>query len=191
MYKRPGPVNFTHLLHVGSRPRNPNPIIPNNNKTKTRLGLVLYGAASREQLLESISNEALRISSAAFKTPIANLQILLNKPPLELRRQEFLLRYYFKLKSHIQNPAYASVVITRLQLYFDCRREGGAPVIMRTQKAIENYNLPTQPVLPYITPSKCSRMVENPEVKSELASFRKYSIPANILKAAALENIST
>ena len=114
-----------------------------------------------------------------------------NNNLLEMRRQEFLLRYYFKLKSHIQNPAYASVVNTRLQLYFDCRREGGTPVIMRTKKAIEKYNLPTQHVLPYITPSKYSLMVENPEVNSEVASFRKYSTPFNILKAAALEIIST
>ena len=66
-----------------------------------------------------IVNEAMRISTGAFKsTPVKSLAVLTNEADLNLRRNELLLRYYYKLKHHFVNPAYSSVVNQNLELFF-------------------------------------------------------------------------
>ena len=161
-------------------------------RPKIDYGCMVYGAAMETELkqVEAIANEAFRISSGAFKTtPIANLQVLVNEPPLELRRQDLLLRYFYKLKCHLQNPAYSSVINTNLEVFFNSRNYAKFPIIMRLRKAIELYNIPTQPVLPYITQNQYSWTMTRPEFESELAVARKDSTPAEALKAIALENM--
>ena len=89
-------------------------------RPKIDYGCMVYGAAIETELkqVQAIANEAFRISSGAFKTTsIANLQILVNEPPLEFRRQNLLLRYFYKLKYHLQNPAYSSVINTNLEVF--------------------------------------------------------------------------
>ena len=161
-------------------------------RPKIDYGCIVYGSASSKLLrsVDVIVNEALRISSAAFKsTPIANLQVLLNEPPLDLRRQELLLRYFYKLKCHFQNPAYSSLINTHLQRYFASRKEETSPVIMRLQSAIAKYNVQTQPVLPYITPSRHSWMITKPDVDVDLAILNKQNTPISMLKAIAQDSI--
>ena len=45
--------------------------------------------------LDVVANEAMRITSGAFKTtPVSSMQIMNSEAPLELRRAELLLKYY-------------------------------------------------------------------------------------------------
>ena len=77
-------------------------------RPKIDYGCQVYGAASPTNLkaLDAIANEAMRISLGAFKsTPAMNL-IVANEPELQLKRKEMMLKYYFKLRWHILNPAY-------------------------------------------------------------------------------------
>ena len=162
-------------------------------RPKIDYGSIVYGAASGEklQLVETIQNEALRVSSAAFKsTPVANLQILLNEPSLELRRQEMLLRYFFKLKSHLQNPAYPCIINSQLELFFRSRNYDTSPVVMRVQRAISAHSIPIQPVLPYITPKTYSWQIGRPEIECSLSVFKKNNTPTSILKAMAKDQIA-
>ena len=124
-------------------------------RPKIDYGCIVYGAPTEAELkqVDSIANEAFRISTGTFKsTPTVNLQVLVNEPPLELRRQDLLLRYFYKLKCHLQNPAYSSIVNKRLEVFFRSRNYVTGPIIMRLRQAIQRYNIPTQPVLPYVTP---------------------------------------
>ena len=68
-------------------------------RPKLDYGALVYCSASDSLLksLDVISNEAMRISTGAFKSmPITSLNMLTNKPSLVLRRSELTLRYYFK-----------------------------------------------------------------------------------------------
>ena len=82
-------------------------------RSRLDYGCIVYNSASPTTIasLNSIENEGLRIASGAFKsTPIASLQVVTNQPPLDLRRLQLSLKYYLKLRSHISNPAFRSVV---------------------------------------------------------------------------------
>ena len=59
---------------------------------------IVYGVANTATLksLEMVANEAMRITSGAFKTtPVSSMQVMNSEPPLELRRTELLLKYFF------------------------------------------------------------------------------------------------
>ena len=113
-------------------------------RSKIDYGCIVYGSASETALkhLDVVVNDAMRISTGAFKsTPIKNLNILCNEPELKLRRYDLMLRYYFKLKCHLQNPAYSSLIDDRLELYFNSRQYTMKPVIMRCAKLSINTEL--------------------------------------------------
>ena len=82
-------------------------------RSRLDYGCVVYQSASRttKKLIDPIENECLRIATGAFKsTPIQNLHIIANQMPLEIRRQHLTLKYYIKIRSHIGNPSFFSVV---------------------------------------------------------------------------------
>ena len=90
-------------------------------RPKIDYGSIVYGAASENLIkqLDTIQNEAMRISTGAFKsTPIKSLKVLANEMDLGKRREEQLLRYYCKIKGHFQNSAYQCIVDGNLELYF-------------------------------------------------------------------------
>ena len=84
---------------------------------KLDYGCVIYEAAARESLrqLDTVHHEALRICLGSFRsTPVESLYIMSNEPSLTDRRQDLMCRYFYKLKSHITNPARACVIINSL-----------------------------------------------------------------------------
>ena len=144
---------------MGRRLGDADEAIQSNHKTENRLRMhcVRSSNENRDQKGGLNSKLSIRISTGAFKsTPFANLQVLVNEKPLELRRQDLLLRYFYKLKCHVQNPAYSSIVNTRLEGFFRSRNYVTIPIIKRLRQAIERYNIPTKPVLPYATPCEYS-----------------------------------
>lgn len=144
-------------------------------RPKLDYGCVVYGSASTALLkeLEVIANEAMRISSGAFKSsPIKCLNILCNEPELSLRRMDLTLRYYFKTKCHLQNPAYSCIVNDPLELFFNSRLKSGS-VIQKVRNAINLYNIPIQPVMPYRTPKIFYWTMTRPAIEINLSSLKR------------------
>ena len=84
-------------------------------------GAILYNSAPSQVLnqLQPVVNECLRIATGAFKTsPVTSLQVIAQEKSLELRREELTLKYYFKMRSHIKNPAHPFAVTAKQELLF-------------------------------------------------------------------------
>ena len=112
-------------------------------RAKLDYGAVVYGSASKSALnsLNGIVTEALRICTGSFKTtPIATLHILANEMDPQHRREYLSLRYYYKIKSYISNPANQSLIPLQYRTIF--RNKGIAkPLALRTQDMLEKDNL--------------------------------------------------
>jgi len=76
-------------------------------RSKLDYGVQVYGSASVTSLqsLDSITTEALRIATGAFKsTPTDTLYALANEMPPDIRREFLSLRYYLKPEAHWITP---------------------------------------------------------------------------------------
>lgn len=155
-------------------------------------GSIVYGSASAAALssLEVVANEAMRIASGAFKSsPISSLQVLTNEAPLSLRRAELLLKYYYKNKSHIQGPAYNSIVNESL-LQFFVSKHYEKPIIVRTRRTLDLFQTPVQPVLPYVTPKIFSHEIQLPQIDMDVVGCSKNVIPHTIIRGIFRDVVS-
>ena len=78
-------------------------------RSKIDFECIVYNSASTKELesLESISNEVMRKFSGCFKsTPISSLQVTTEELPLQIRRDKLSLKYFYKVKSLLQNQAF-------------------------------------------------------------------------------------
>ena len=65
-----------------------------------------------------MSNEALHVATGAFcSTPVDSLRTLTNEMSLEYRRNFLSLRYFYKIKGHIDNPASRSLSLHERTLF--------------------------------------------------------------------------
>ena len=97
-------INTTNLLRIvtsqswGADMKIGMPLYRAIIRSKIDYRSIVYGVANTATLksLEIVANEAIRITSGAFKTtPVSSMQVMNSKPPLELRRTELLLKYFF------------------------------------------------------------------------------------------------
>ena len=153
-------------------------------RSKLDYGAPVYASATRTLLkpLNAIVNEALRIATGAFKsTPIESLYVLANEMSLDYRREYLTLRYFYKTKSHISNPATPHLIPLAYRTLF--RNKGIAmPLNLRTQEMIEKYQLRkcfVKPAFSYklLNITKPSYTVTIPEVNFELAVYQKIDTP--------------
>ena len=110
---------------------------------------MVYNLASCRELesVESVSNEAMRISSGCFKsTPISSLQVITEEPPLQIRRDKLSLKYYYKAKSLLQNPAFKFITQEQETLY--ANKNSPPPFTIRIQKIHTKLNLENKRVIP-------------------------------------------
>ena len=115
----------------------------------------------------------MRITSGAFKTtPVSCMQIMNCEAPLELRRAQLLLKYYYNSRCHLQNPAYGCVINDTL-LNFFTRRRIKNPLIVRIQQTLQVCKTPTQPVLTFKTPDVYSHNLRLPQINLDVTSIRK------------------
>ena len=92
---------------MGSRPKDPNDDFRSLIRSRIHYGCIAYISLSSRELesLETVSNDAMRISSEYFKsTPISSLQVITEEPPLQTRRDQLSLKLYYKVKSVLQIP---------------------------------------------------------------------------------------
>ena len=106
------------------------------------------------------------------------------------RGYDLMLRYYFKLNCHLQNPAYSCLIDDRLELYFNSRQYTMKPVIMRLRQIIAKYRIITQPVQPYIfiTPKEFW-VLNRPDVEQNLAEVRKADVTPAAMRHMHRENM--
>ena len=115
--------------------------------------------------LEAIQNDAIRIATEAFRTSkVESLRVIANEIALQQRREKLILRYNFKLKCHILNPAYNFIVNRNLEQYILSRSPTPTPIILSIRKALTERNMPTQSVLPYHTPTNYTWKLKRAEI---------------------------
>ena len=119
-------------------------------RAKLDYGAPVYSSAAKTSLniLDGITRECIRIATGAFKTtPIESLFVLANEMRPQDRRDLLALRYFYKIKGNIGNPAYSAIVTLQYLTLF--KNKGiAAPLNVRVQKMIEKYKLRKQYVKP-------------------------------------------
>ena len=144
-------------------------------RSKIEYGYIVYSSAAADVLrpLHSIISEALRIASGAFKsTPIQSLHIITNEMPTDLRIEHLTLKYFFKVRSQLNNPAIRAAVIPSNRMLF--RNKNMTPTFaIRAQEVIENLNIRTKGVKPEFSYnllgiSTPNWAIDTPEVNTEL-----------------------
>ena len=101
----------------------------------------------RSKSLEPIQNSCLRIAAGALRTsPVRALQVETNVPPLEIRRQELLIRYYLKVRGDKQHQCHNMMNhVTEDRTYEDLserylQRVAGLPIVYRLRKTFLDWN---------------------------------------------------
>ena len=93
-------------------------------------------------MLDPVANECLKIATGAFKSsPIESLNVLCNEMSLEHRRQVLTLKYYYRMKSQLDNPAFDILIAADRLLYRNKRLQ--PTLAIRAQELVETINLPT------------------------------------------------
>ena len=111
-------------------------------QSKLDYGSIVYSSANNNELtkLKVVSNDALRISTGAFKsTKIEALYGLTCEMHPEQRRDYLSLRYYVKIKSQLSNPAHNCITV-RNEIPFT--ETSGKPFSHRIKDMIQKYDLP-------------------------------------------------
>ena len=134
---------------MGSTPKNPNDHLHTIAKIQNRLWVhgIQFCKPKRSNKLESASNEALRISSGCFiSTPTSILQVITEEPLLQLRRDKLNLKYYYRVKSSLRNPAFKC--ITREQETLYANEKSSPPFAIRILKIHTKFNVENKRNLP-------------------------------------------
>ena len=87
------------------------------------------------------------------------------------------------MKCHLFNPAYRNIVNRELETYFESRQCAEKPIICGLRKALDEYKVPTQPVLPFKTASQYSGTPRPPDINVELAVMKKNQAPCNVWRS--------
>ena len=109
-------------------------------RSKLDYGLPIYASASDTLLksLNTIATEAIRIATGAFKsTPLETLYILANEMNLENRRNYLALRYFYKIKSQLDNPANKFLIPIPCRTLFQ-NKKTALPLNLRIQNLLKN-----------------------------------------------------
>lgn len=153
-------------------------------RSKLDYGAPIYGSACSTHLntLNTVANEALRIVTGAFRsTPIQTLQVLAGEMSLEQRREYLALRYYYKIKSNLNNPAQRYIVpLTYRTLFINKGLQ--LPLSLRIQNMLEKYRLRKMFVKPEFSYSLLqitvpSWSLELPDINFDLNQFSKLITP--------------
>ena len=86
---------------------------PDNLHRMWDYGAPVYSSAAKSTLapLDTMTTECLRIATGAIKTiPTETFHVLANEMTSQHRRQYISLRYFYKIKSSISNPAKSHLI---------------------------------------------------------------------------------
>ena len=118
-------------------------------RSKIDYGCIVYNSVSLSELkdLESVSNEAMRISRRCFNsTPMFSPQVITEEPRPRIRRDKLSLEDNYKVKSLLQNSAFKFIIPVREAPYTN---KNSPPLFaFRTLKLHTILNLEHKGVLP-------------------------------------------
>ena len=112
-------------------------------RSKIDYGAFIYQSASTTLLktLESVSNEAMRIATGAFRSsPAESLRVLVNEMSLEDRRSYLVLRYYYRIRGTPSNPAFNMITDSTDELLFRNTRTS-PPLSIQVNQMLQKYNI--------------------------------------------------
>ena len=107
-----------------------------NIRSKLHNGCIVYGSAhgSYLQMLDLIQNHALRLCLGLYRTsPSPSLCVLVNEPPIYIRRRKLSIQYCLKLSSYPQNPTYSTVFYCKFKDLFERKPNQIPPLSIRVQ----------------------------------------------------------
>ncbi|GFW48443.1 probable RNA-directed DNA polymerase from transposon X-element [Trichonephila clavipes] len=113
--------------------------------SRINYGCVVYGSACNSTLkkLDPVHHMALRICSGAFRTsPVQSLYVNCNQLPLDLRRRQLSLAYYFKIVSVPSHPLQNVYMSTSMKRLYDARPSNIRPFMDRMKLHIFELDLP-------------------------------------------------
>ena len=153
-------------------------------RAKLDYGAPIYAstAATNMNPVNTISTEALRIATGAFKsTPTDTLHILAHEPMFKHRIEYLSLRYYYKIKSNINNPASQQLIPLSYRTLFT-NKAMQLPLNLRIQRMIEKYRLRKIFVKPAFSYRLLNIHVPTytlaaPEINFELSESNKITTP--------------
>jgi ribonuclease HI len=154
-------------------------------RSKLDYGAVVYSSARKSYLrrLDTIANQGLRLALVAFRTsPSVSLHAEAGELPLHLRRQKLCLQYALRISANFQNPTYSVLFRqTQTQIY-QTKRSCIPPLSIRIKPLLDKLEFSVkdidrhkQKIPPY--------EITAPEVRFDLAKYRKEETPPEVYKA--------
>ena len=149
-------------------------------RSRIDYGSIVYSSASKTDLatLNSVSNDLLRMATGTFKsTPTESIQVIANEMPLELRREKLTLKYFYKVKSQVYNPAWKKTIPTNFNMLYG-NKNIPKPIPFRAQVLIDEFNLKRNIIKPAFTYRLLNiktpyYQVERPKINIELTELGK------------------
>ena len=119
---------------------------------------ILDGAGNRRVgSLETIQNTGLRIATGALRTsPVRAMQVETNVPPLYVRRQELLIRYFLKVQNSDRHPCYGLMNLADYEELYRglseryLHRISGFPVAYRLRHILDDLAYQPPTFIPHI-----------------------------------------
>ena len=118
-------------------------------RSKLEYGSHVYSSAKSSTLkkLDPVNNEALRICTGAFRSsPVDSLQVEAGSPPLELQREEQLLKYILKLESRPEYSKTLNVLDEDCDPKYVGNDQHMVPIGTRARKAKQRLEFDPDPV---------------------------------------------
>ena len=118
-------------------------------RSKLEYGSQVYSSAKPSTLkkLDPVNNEALRICTGAFRSsPAVSLQVEAGSPPLDLQREEQLLKYLLKLETHPEYSSKLNILDEDHDLKYDGNDQHMVPVGTKARKLKQRLEFDPDPV---------------------------------------------
>ena len=112
-------------------------------RSKLDYGVIVYSSAHKQHLLtlEVIVRDALRTASGTFRsTPIETLHALCWEGSLVQRAEYLALRYYFKIRANLSNPAFDATTYLYDSLLFT-NLDIAKPLSLRIEDMKNKFNI--------------------------------------------------
>ena len=161
-------------------------------RSKLEYGSQVYSSASSSTLkkLDPVNNEALRICTGAFRTSPANsLQVEAGSPPLDLQREQQLLRYILKIESHPEYSTTLNVLDEANDPYYEDQYQHMVPTGTRARKIKQRLEFDPDPVQGLIAETPPWQLTEINICKDGVTNSKK-NTPISQVKQIFLSHIA-
>lgn len=157
-------------------------------RSRLDYGSVVYSSANPRLLksLDTVQNEALRISTGAFKSsPIMSLCVEADEPPLSIRRTRLLLHYCASRAHTPSHPAYPYIFTTAYHNRYNRRPHSSKPIHFRYHTKLLELDVHPPTVQP-LPPSPALPPWKRPPVdfNLSLSELSKQTTPPHIYMKA-------